>query len=203
MTSEFQDIKLLEPRKEGGMPIMQILHNRKSHKDYTPNKEFTLQQISELLYCAYGFNDPKAEHRTVSSGMGAFPLIVYAVLPKGIYQYDPKENLLKALKEGDYMEKTGRQDYVKNASMTLLFYSDIDKTLKNEKIRKYYEGTPKEDRNIWADIEVGYACQNIYLYCTSENLKTCSRAWCDGEFFKKELGLPENYRFILAQSIGI
>ena len=203
MTSEFKDIKLLEPRKEGGMPLMQVLYNRRSKKDYTPNKELPLQQISEILYCAYGFNDPEFKHRTVASGMGVFPLQVYAVLPKGIYQYESKENLLKALKEGDYMEKTGRQDFVKNASMTLLFYSNIDKKEINENIKKYYDATSKEDKNIWADIEVGFACQNIYLYCTAENLKTCTRAWCDGEYFKKELGLPEQYRFVLAISIGV
>ena len=203
MATEFKDIKLLEPRIEGGMPLLQALHCRKSSKTYTPNKELPLQQISEILYCAYGINDPKTEHRTVASGMTVFPLKVYAVLPNGIYQYEPKEHLLKALKQGDYMEKTGRQPFVKDASMTLLFYSNTDLKLTNEKIAKFYDATPKEDKNQWADIEVGFACQNIYLYCTSENLKTCVRAWCDGEFFKKELGLPENYRFILSQSIGI
>ena len=203
MDSDFKDIKLLEPRIEGGMPLFQAIHNRKSSKSYTPNKELSLQQISEILYCAYGFNDPKTEHRTVSSGMTAFPLQIYVVLPKGIYLYEPKENILKALKKGDYMEKTGRQNFVKDASMTLIFYSNTDIKLDNEMRAKYYEGTPKEERNQWADIEVGFACQNIYLYCTSENLKTCVRAWCDGEFFKKELGLPDNYRFVLADSIGI
>ena len=203
MDSDFKDIKLIEPRIEGGMPLFQAIHNRKSSKSYTPNKELSLQQISEILYCAYGFNDPKTEHRTVSSGMTAFPLQIYIVLPKGIYHYEPKENILKALKKGDYMEKTGRQNFVKDASMTLIFYSNTDIKLDNEMKAKYYEGTPKEERNQWADIEVGFACQNIYLYCTSENLKTCVRAWCDGEFFKKELGLPDNYRFVLADSIGI
>ena len=203
MESDFSDIKLLEPRIEGGMPLFQALYNRKSYKNYTPNKELSLQQISEILYCAYGFNDPKSGHRTVSSGMSVFPLDIYVVLPKGIYHYEPKENILKALKKGDYMEKTGRQDFVKDGSMTLIFYSNTDKKLDNEKIMKFYEGTPKETRNQWADIEVGFACQNIYLYCTSENLKSCVRAWCDGEFFKKECGLPDNYRFVLVHSIGI
>ena len=203
MESDFSDIKLLEPRIEGGMPLFQALYNRKSYKNYTPNKELSLQQISEILYCAYGFNDPKSGHRTVSSGMSVFPLDIYVVLPKGIYHYEPKENILKALKKGDYMEKTGRQDFVKDASMTLIFYSNTDKKLDNGKIMKFYEGTPKETRNQWADIEVGFACQNIYLYCTSENLKSCVRAWCDGEFFKKECGLPDNYRFVLVHSIGI
>ena len=203
MTSEFKDIKLLEARKEGGMPLFEALKTRKSDRNYTPGKELPLQQISEILYCAYGFNDPKTEHRTVASGMSVFPLLVYAVLPNGIYQYIPKENMLKALKQGDYMEKTGRQPFVKDASMTLLFYSDPDIKAKNEYIAKYYDATSQEEKNKWADIEVGFACQNIYLYCASEKLKVLVRAWCDGEFFKKELGLPKNYRFILSQSIGI
>ena len=203
MATEFKDIKLLEPRIEGGMSFLQALHNRKSSRDYTPNKELSLKQISELLYCAYGFNDEKQEHRTVASGMTIFPLEVYAVLPNGIYHYEPKEHLLKALKQGDYMEKTGRQPFVKDASMTLLFYSNTDKFTLNILKLGLYKMTPKEKRDTWANIEVGFACQNIYLYCACENLKTLSRAWCDGEFFKKELGLPENYKFVLSQSIGI
>ena len=203
MSSEFKDIKLLEPRIEGGMSFLQALHNRKSSRDYTPNKELSLQQISEILYCAYGFNDLKQEHRTVASGMTIFPLEVYAVLPNGIYHYEPKEHLLKALKQGDYMEKTGRQPFVKYASMTLIFYSNTDKFTFNILKLGLYKMTPKETRDTWANIEVGFACQNIYLYCASENLKTLSRAWCDGEFFKKELGLPDNYKFVLSQSIGI
>ena len=203
MASEFKDIKLLEPRKEGGMPLFQAINLRKSDRQYTPGKELPLQQISEILYCAYGINDPNTKHRTVASGMTVFPLIVYAVLPNGIYQYIPNEHILKALKQGDYMEKTGRQPFVKDASMTLLFYSNPNAKVENEKIAKFYDETPQEEKNKWADIEVGFACQNIYLYCASEKLKVLVRAWCDGEYFKKELGLPENYRFILSQSIGI
>ena len=39
------DIKLPEPRKDGGMSIMKAIAERKSKKDYTPNKELSLQQI--------------------------------------------------------------------------------------------------------------------------------------------------------------
>ena len=37
--------------------------------------------------------------------MAIFPLELYVVLPKGIYHYEPKEHLLKPLKEGDYTSK--------------------------------------------------------------------------------------------------
>ena len=198
-----EQIKLPEPRTEGGMSILKAIKERKSQKDYTPNKELSLQQISEILYCAYGYNDLKTEHRTVASGMMIFPLEIYVVLPKGIYYYQPKEHLLMPLKEGDYMEKTGKQPFVKNASMTILFYSNTENRCKTEIQEKYYTNTPQQDKDLWADIEVGFACQNIYLYCTSENIKTCVRAWCDGEYFKKELGLPEKHRFILSQSMGL
>ena len=198
-----EQIKLPEPRTEGGMSILKAIKERKSQKDYTPNKELSLQQISEILYCAYGYNDLKTEHRTVASGMMIFPLEIYVVLPKGIYYYQPKEHLLMPLKEGDYMEKTGKQPFVKNASMTILFYSNTENRCKTEIQAKYYTNTPQQDKDLWADIEVGFACQNIYLYCTSENIKTCVRAWCDGEYFKKELGLPEKHRFILSQSMGL
>ena len=196
-------IKLPAPREDGGMPLLKAIKIRKSQKDYTPGKELSLQQISEILYCAYGVNDPKTDHRTVASGMTIFPLELYVVLPKGIYHYEPKEHLLTPLKEGDYMEKTGRQPFVKNASMTILFYSNTENRCRNPIQEKFYIPTPQADKDLWADIEVGFACQNIYLYCTSENIKTCVRAWCDGEYFKKELNLPEKHRFVLSQSMGL
>lgn len=200
MADSFSIIKLPKPRDDGGASLMKCIKERKSAKDYTPNKDLSLQQISELLYCAYGYNSK--DHRTIASAMTIFPLEIYVILPKGIYSYDAYNHTLNPLKEGNYMEKSGKQDYVKNASMTFLFFSNTDKWSFQMSLL-FYKSTAKETRDHWANIEVGFACQNIYLYCTSENLKTCSRAWCDGEYFKKELGLPNNYRFILAQSVGI
>ena len=75
----------------------------------------------------------------------------------------PKENMLKTLKKGDYMENAGRQDFVKNTSMTLIFYSNIDKKVDNPMIAKFYKNTPKADRNQWTDIEIGVSCQNTEL----------------------------------------
>ena len=198
-----EPIKLLPPKKELNMDLMKAINERKSKKDYTPKKELTLQQISDILYCAYGINDQSSGHRTVSSGMSIYPLELYVVLPKGIYFYEAKEHLLKPLKEGDYMEKTGRQPFVKGASMTILFYSNTENKCKTPIQEQYYGSTPQKDKDVWADIEVGFACQNIYLYCTAEKIKTCVRAWCDGDYFKKELGLPDNYRFVLCQSMGL
>ena len=50
------------------------------------------------------------------------------------------------------MEKTGRQPFVKDASMTLLFYSNPNAKVENEKIAKFYDETPQEEKNKWADI---------------------------------------------------
>jgi len=50
-----QDIKLPEPEKNIGKPLMQALNERKSSREFS-NKELSLQQLSNLLWAANGFN---------------------------------------------------------------------------------------------------------------------------------------------------
>ena len=47
-------IKLNKP--ELNSDFMKALQTRKSCREYDPNKELTLQELSNLLWCAYGNN---------------------------------------------------------------------------------------------------------------------------------------------------
>ncbi|MBR4497706.1 MAG: nitroreductase family protein [Bacteroidales bacterium] len=66
MTSIAQNIQLPVPQKDGGKSISYCLQNRKSTKEYSA-KKLSDQQISNILWAAYGFN--RADKRTVPSAM--------------------------------------------------------------------------------------------------------------------------------------
>ena len=60
---------------------------------------------------------PKNHNRTVPSAMYIYPIEFYVILEKGIFKYD---HILIPIVEGNFSEKLGGQDFVKNASMNLI-----------------------------------------------------------------------------------
>jgi nitroreductase len=53
-----------------------------------------------------------------------------------------------------------------------------------------------------ANIDAGYVSQNIYLYCTSENLATVVRGSVDRQKLATEMGLDSNFHIVVAHTVG-
>ncbi|MCF8363705.1 MAG: nitroreductase family protein [Prolixibacteraceae bacterium] len=62
-----QSIKLPTPEQTGGMPLMETLNNRKTVRSFQ-SKELTQQQLSDLLWAAWGVNRESGK-RTAPSAM--------------------------------------------------------------------------------------------------------------------------------------
>ena len=178
-----QDIQLPAPDRTGGKPLMQALNERQSNRSFQ-DKSLTLQQLSDLLWAANGFN--RDDKRTAPTANNRQELELYAVTKEGVYFYDAKNHLLKEVKKGDYRAQTGMQEYVPDAALNLLFVSDLDKATNRQ----------------FALIDCGYVSQNVYLYCASEGLGTVVRGSFDKEVLSQLLGLPSNQEVLLTQSVG-
>jgi len=79
-----QTIKLLTPALENDKPFMQAVKERKSSRDFS-EKELSLQDLSNVLWCANGVNRPESGKRTSPSAMNKQDVDVYAVLKEGVY----------------------------------------------------------------------------------------------------------------------
>lgn len=187
MTSAFlsaQDIQLPAPNKTGGKPLMQALSERRSTREFNPDKDLPLTTLSNLLWAANGFNRP--DKRTAPTANNRQELELYISVKEGLYYYDAQNHKLKLVRKGDYRKNTGMQDYVGDASLNVIFVSDLSKA---------------SSRN-YAYTDCGFVSQNIYLFCASEGLNTVVR----GSFNKDELGkllnLPPNQEVLLTQSVG-
>lgn len=182
-TTSAQDIKLPAPNRTGGQPLMKALNERKSTRDFQ-DQELSLQQLSDLLWAANGFN--RDDKRTAPTANNRQELELYVALKSGLYFYDAKSNMLKIIKEGDYRKNTGTQDYVATAALNVVFVADMDKASSEQ----------------YAFTDCGFIAQNIYLYCASEGLGSGVR----GSFNKEELGellqLKNNEQVLLTQSVG-
>jgi len=181
----FDTIKLLAPDTLGGMPLMQAISRRKTDRQFDL-RNLSLKHLSEILWVANGINRAKGK-RTVPSSMGRYPLQTYAVLANGIYFYNPAKHQLEPLVKGDFRSLAGKQTFVDTAPLNLVFIA---------------KGKTAADNFIPAIEDSGYCCQNVYLYCASEGMKCVVRAGAKEVELLKAMNLGDNYKFVIAQTVG-
>jgi hypothetical protein len=168
-----QTLQLPAPDKEGGMPLMQALAERKSTRSFG-DKAVSPQDLSNLLWAAWGVNRPDGR-RTAPTGRNSQAVGVYVVLESGVWRYDGARHLLVQELSGDLRAKVG------GAPVTLLF------------------AAPADDK--WAGVHIGAIYQNAGLYCASAKMACVVRvAGADG--LKDVLTLPKEYRIHIAIAAG-
>jgi len=184
-------IKLPEPQTTVGKPLMQALKNRKSVRLFSSRK-IPLQMLSNLLWAAFGINRPATGGRTAPSAMNMQEIQVYAAMPDGLYLYDAKQNVLKLILSEDIRALTGKQPFVKDAPLNLIYVADISKM----------ENAEEKDVYLYVGADTGFISQNGYLYCASEGLATVVRGSVDKPVLEEKMNLKKNQIVILAQSVG-
>jgi SagB-type dehydrogenase family enzyme len=186
------NITLPTPDQSGGKPLMQCLMERQSNREFS-SKELTLQELSNLLWAAYGINRLDEGKHTTPTSMNTQNMEVYVVMPAGIYKYEEKENNLKLIASGNFMKLTGKQDFVENAALNVVIVSDFEK-LGNK--------MSDIDKNLNSGIHAGAIMQNIYLYCASTGLNTVTRRYFEPVELGKVMKLGEKQIIMLCQTVG-
>jgi len=185
-----QSVELPAPQKSGGMPLMEALAKRSTARAFATN-ELSPQQISSLLWSAFGINRPDGK-RTAPSASDHQETDVYVLLKSGAYVYSAASNRLDRVVAEDIRALGGTQAFVKDAPVTLVFVADL---------AKMGTGTAVNKTNN-ANIDVGYISQNVYLFCASEGLATGARGMVDRATLGPRLKLRPDQIIILAQSVG-
>ena len=190
VTAAESTIKLPEPDKEGGMPLMQALANRKTGRQYKKDVPVTNEILSSLLWAANGFNRP--DKRTAPTAINLQELELYVLKADGCWFYDAQNNALVQKGDKDLRAATvaniGFQPFVVEAPVTIVIVSDVKKAT-------------SRGRKDFSEIDSGYISQNIYLYCASAGLATCVRASFPPTL-AKAMGLSDDQRVILCQTVG-
>jgi len=189
-----EEIKLVllpNPQLDGGRPLMQVLKDRSSSRSFSSEK-LSSQVLSNLLWAAFGINRPDTGNRTAPSAMNRQEINIYVATADGLYLYEVKSHALKLILSDDIRALTGRQDFVKEAPVNLIYVADFSKM-----------GTAsKEDKELYSAADTGFISQNVYLYCASERLATVVRGSIDKQALAKAIKLRPDQKVILAQSVG-
>ena len=185
-----ETIRLPEPRKTGGMPLMEALQKRQSLRLFS-DRELSPQQLSDLLWAAFGVNRD-GNKRTAPSAHGWNETDIYIVKADGWYVYDPVGHALMKGGSQDMRQHSGSQDFVRIAPVSLIYVADFDRMT----------GASEEDRKFYSAADAGFIAQNVYLFCASEGLATVVRGMVDKTKAREVFRLKDSQHVVLAQTIG-
>ena len=191
LAQEPKAIQLDRPQIGSGNPLMQLLWKRKSSREFNP-EPLPLEVLSNILWAAFGINRPDGR-RTAPSASNRQEIDIYVAAANGLYLYDAKANLLNPILAEDIRGLTGRQPYVKSASVNFVYAADYS---------KMGSTSTDEDKILLSAADTGFICQNVYLYCASEGLVTVVRANMDRPALAALMKLRPGQKIVLAQSIG-
>jgi SagB-type dehydrogenase family enzyme len=183
--------KLPDPQLSKGRPLMQVLKERKSSREFSP-RELPSQELSNILWAAFGINRPETGGRTAPSAMNMQEIDVYVILAAGLYRYEAENHALRRVHGIDIRALAGKQPFVKDAPLNIVLVANYSRTAK----------APADLKKPYANADAAFISENIYLYCASEGLATVVRAWVDKQALAKAMRLGPDQEIIFAQTIG-
>jgi SagB-type dehydrogenase family enzyme len=184
-------IQLMNPQTDGGRPLMQALKDRSTSRSFSSEK-LPIQVLSNLLWAAFGINRPDSGKRTAPSAMNSQEIDIYVAAADGLYLYDAKAQLLRQVLSEDIRALTGRQPFVTEAPLNLIYVADYSRMTK----------ASQEDKDLYSAVDTGFISENAYLFCASEGLATVVRGSIDRAALAKAMRLRPGQKIILAQTVG-
>jgi len=183
-------IALPAPDQAGGRPLMAVLRERQSIREFSP-QSLAPAALSNLLWAAYGVNRPATGHRTAPSTMNMQEIALYVALEGGLYRYEAKPHELVPILAADVRPKTGGQPALQQAPVVLILVADYDLMSKAR----------PADRDFFAAIDAGFISQNAYLYCASAGLATVVHE-LNRPPLAAAMHLRPEQRIVIVQAVG-
>ena len=191
VTPEFESLP--RPRMEGGRPLMEVLRDRKSTREFSA-EPVTREQLANLLWAGFGVNRPQTLQRTAPCTMNLRCIDIYVATADGTYHYDAEAHRLVVVGRKDVRTLTGGQDYVKIAPVAFVYVAD------HTKLATKVE-SPAE-RSFYAAVDAGLITENVYLCCASEGLGSVIHMPGDRAALAQALHLRPEQQIVLAHTVG-
>ena len=161
------DIILNAPKIKG--ELTELIQNNDISIDNDKNKELSIQQLSDLLWVAYGNNLKKENNNSTFEF-----LEIYAFMENGIYKYEPDDNQLNLIIEGDFRDKTRAQNFAKEAYLIICIIFNAKKH--KEFLDEETENNQHSLTKVFEDC--AHISGNIYLYSLLNKINTVARIMC-------------------------
>ena len=200
---------LPSPKTKGGMSVEEALSGRRSHRSFS-REAISDQDLSQILWAAYGVTKPVPEYpmvrgglRTAPSAGALYPLEIYVLVENvtniepGVYKYFPEGH--KIIMVIDHNIKAELSAAAYNQTMievapVCLFYTAVFKN----SIARY--GNRGRDRYICADL--GHSAENVFLQAGALGLGTCPVGAFEDAKVKTVMQLPGEEEPLYIMPVG-
>lgn len=183
-----ENIKLPRPKTTGKMSLEEAIVNRHSVRSFS-KKELSLEEISQLLWAAYGQRDVDSvtgASKTVPSAGALYPMEIYLVSPNGVFHYFPSSHSLKEISDKDLRSSLSHaalwQGAIAGAAVDFVITCVYDRIC-----WKYGERGMR-----YAHIEAGHIAQNIHLQAVCLGLGSAPIGAFNDIAVQKALYLPKD-----------
>lgn len=169
------------------------LRRRRSKRQFKAC-ELSIQELSNLLWCANGVNMELGEGKvlhTAPSASNHQEIDLYVFDVNGCYKYKPISHGLETIFKGDVRSYIGTQPFVEKAPVIIAIVADYSRMIHHNNWKKHR----------YSCVDAGYISQNIYLYCAASKLSTVACGKINHELIKKIIQL-KNGDVLLCHPIG-
>jgi len=185
-------VVLPAPQMDKGRPLMQVLRDRQSRRNISPDNKLSLQELSNLLWAACGINRPDSGKRTAPTASNRQEIDVYVATAEGVFLYEVKGHKLDFVLQEDIRKAAGKQAFVQMAPVVLIFVVDEARM----------GSRSASDKTFYAATDTGFVSQNVYLYCASEGLATVVIGMVDRPALAAKMKLRPEQKVVLTQPVG-
>ncbi len=199
-------IKLPKPKDVRTKSVMAALRQRKTVRTIG-RKKLSIQQLSNLLWAAFGVNRKTGPFgtcgRTAGSASNSQEIEIFVALPDGVYRYDAIPHQLSPVATGDLRAlaiNKGQESIAANAPVRLIYVVDLDKLIHSSGYQEPGLKDPEIQKSYYF-VDIGMIAENVALFAASMGLS----AWfhnCQKEALAAQLKLPLDRRVLFAQTIG-
>ena len=189
-----EQIKLPEPRAEGGLSVEAAIAARRSVREFDP-RPLSWAEIGQLAWAAQGITDPVRRLRAAPSAGALYPLELYFATPDGLYHYLP---------DGHRMERLGARDRRRDlqeavvgeevgpAPLVIVISAVLERTA-----QKYRSRAER-----YVCLEVGHVGENLQLQAVALGLGSVPIGGFREEQVAKALGLPQGRQPLYLIPVG-
>ena len=203
-------LQLPAPANDPNDPIFAMFERRQTIRDIDPAAALPMQELSNLLWSAFGINRAVGPFgttcgRTAGSASNSQEIDLYVALPDGTYLYDAPNNRLALVTHSDL--RTSALLPVQREFMDLpiapvqLFYVvDLHRLTHTSGFDEPGLHDPEIQKSYYY-VDTGLVAGNVYLFAAAHGLA----AWfhnCDRDSLAQSLNLKAEQRVLFAQSVG-
>ena len=185
------------------MSLEETLNTRRTVRSFA-STALRMDQLSQLLWAAYGMTDPRGGMKATPSAGALYPLDCYLAagddgvygLEGGIYHYLPSPHALEAVIPGDQRRE------IASASLSQMWMATAPVMVIITAEYTRITGKYRERGVRYAHMEVGPAGENLFLQCVALGLGAGIVGAFTDDAVADATGLPPGHEPLLIFPIG-